>query len=520
MLTPDEVVDVTRDLWKRHRDELPRHDRVHEYVQGKRGRPEVPEGAGDELEDIARLSVKNVLSLVRDAFAQGLAVTGFRSPNETENGPVWGLWQSARLDARQAEPMRGAITYGASYGVVTDTVRFRSPRQMIAVYADPHVDLWPVYALETWVDDSEAQARRLGILYDGTHQYPINLGTIARIQYGQAERDDESYSRQTQVTPEYDPEDAEPHGNDGCPVVRFVNARDAERLVVGEIEPLIEQQRAINAVNFDRLVVSRFGAFPQRYAIGWAPSSSDELARVSMNRLLAFEDTKNDVAVGAFPAASVEPYNSILDEMLRHVAMTAQIPPLALTGDIENIAAEAAAMIEAPYQRKLAAKRESFGESWEQMLRLMAQRDGLDLAEDAEVVWRDSESRSFGAVVDGITKLASANPALLEVLLDDVPGWTQQQADAARAAIRRANGSGALAALREAAQASAGAPTAAVQDATDIKAKADALGALVRAGVEPMDAARRVGLEGIEFTGAVPVSLRQPESEARSLEEK
>jgi hypothetical protein len=407
VLTPDEVVDVTRDLWKRHRDEVAQHDRVYDYVRGKRGRPEVPEGAGDELEDIARLAVKNVLSLVRDAFSQGLAVTGYRSPTETDNADVWRLWQANRLDARQGEPMRAAITYGASYGVVTDTVRFRSPRQMIAVYADPHVDLWPVYALETWVDDSEKRPRRFGILYDGTHEYPLDLGGLTRVRAGTA-ADDDRFSRAANVTPVYEDGTATEHGNDGCPVVRFVNARDAERLVVGEIEPLIEQQRAINTVNFDRLVVSRYGAFPQRYAIGWAPSSKDDLVRVSMSRLMAFEDNKNDVAVGAFPAASVEPYNSILKEQLLHVAMTAQIPPLTLTGDIENIAAEAAAMVEAPYQRKLAAKRESFGESWEQMLQLMARREGIEVDESAEVVWRDSESRAFGAVVDGITKLLTS----------------------------------------------------------------------------------------------------------------
>jgi hypothetical protein len=452
VLTPDEVVDVTRDLWKRHRDEVAQHDRVYDYVRGKRGRPEVPEGAGDELEDIARLAVKNVLSLVRDAFAQGLAVTGYRSPTETDNAEVWRLWQANRLDARQGEPMRAAITYGSAYGIVTDTVRFRSPRQMIAVYADPHVDLWPVYALETWVDDSEKRPRRLGILYDGTHEYPLDLGGLTRVRAG-GEQDDDRFSRAANVTPVYEPGDETPHGNDGCPVVRFVNARDAERLVVGEIEPLIEQQRAINTVNFDRLVVSRFGAFPQRYAIGWAAADSNEVVRASMARLLAFED--DNVKVGAFPSASVEPYNSILKEQLLHVAMTAQIPPLTLTGDIENIAAEAAAMVEAPYQRKLAAKRESFGESWEQMLQLMARRGDIEVDESAEVIWRDSESRAFGAVVDGITKLA-ASGVPIEVLVDDIPGWTQQQADGARSAIRRAQGSGVLEALRQAASGSAG----------------------------------------------------------------
>lgn len=510
MLTPDEVTDVTRDLWKRHRDELVGHDRVYDYVRGKRGRPEVPDGAGDELEDIAKLAVKNVLSLVRDAFSQGLAVTGYRSADETDNAAVWAEWQRHRLDARQSEPMRAAVTYGSAYGVVSnDTVRFRSPRQMIAVYADPHVDLWPVYALETWVDDSEKRPRRFGVLYDGTHEYPLDLGFIQR---ARATDDEDRFSRAANVTPIFDDEwEASPHGFDDCPVVRFVNARDGERLVVGEIEPLIEQQRAINVVNFDRLVVSRFGAFPQRYAIGWAPTSSTELAKVSMNRLLAFEDGKDTVQVGAFPAASVEPYNSILAEMIRHVAMTAQIPPLTLTGDIENIAAEAAAMIEAPYQRKLADKRESFGESWEQLLGLMAQSADVEVDDSAEVVWRDSESRSYGAVVDGITKLAAMNPELMQVLVDDIPGWTQQQADAARAILRRSSGGGVLAALRDAAPAP--------EDSAAIKAKADAMGVLIRAGVDPKEAADQVGFAGMKFTGAVPTSLRLPSSDAAGLEE-
>lgn len=57
-------------------------------------------------------------------------------------------------------------------------------------------------------------------------------------------------------------------------------------------------------------------------------------------------------------------------------------------------------------------------------------------------------------------------------------------------------------------------------ESADLKGRADALGILVRAGVDPDDAAVRVGLPGVKFTGAVPVSLRQPETDARGLEEK
>lgn len=44
------------------------------------------------------------------------------------------------------------------------------------------------------------------------------------------------------------------------------------------------------------------------------------------------------------------------------------------------------------------------------------------------------------------------------------------------------------------------------------------MGVLIRSGVEPTDAAAQVGLGGVAFTGAVPVSLRLPESDASQVE--
>lgn len=64
-------------------------------------------------------------------------------------------------------------------------------------------------------------------------------------------------------------------------------------------------------------------------------------------------------------------------------------------------------------------------------------------------------------------------------------------------------------------------PERAIGDsAGDLKAKFEALGIAVRAGVAPESALERLGLTGIRLTGAVPVSLRLPDSEASVLEEK
>ena len=62
--------------------------------------------------------------------------------------------------------------------------------------------------------------------------------------------------------------------------------------------------------------------------------------------------------------------------------------------------------------------------------------------------------------------------------------------------------------------------TASGDDPTALKAKFDALGTAIRAGVDPADAAARLGLAGIKFTGATPVALRLPKDDADQLEER
>lgn len=57
-------------------------------------------------------------------------------------------------------------------------------------------------------------------------------------------------------------------------------------------------------------------------------------------------------------------------------------------------------------------------------------------------------------------------------------------------------------------------------DPSELKTKFDALGTAIRAGVAPESAAQVVGLDGIKFTGAVPVALRLPETQSADLEEK
>ena len=143
--------------------------------------------------------------------------------------------------------------------------------------------------------------------------------------------------------------------------------------------------------------------------------------------------------------------------MSEFIAMAAQISPSQVNGRIANVSAEALAAAEANQQRKLAAMRESLGEAAEQLLRLAVEMDGDTATEpddEAEVVWRDTEARTFGTTVDGVTKLASVGVPIQQLLFL-VPGMTQQKVDAIEQALRGGAVSDLVSSLRASAQAAA-----------------------------------------------------------------
>lgn len=426
-LDEEQLRALIANTWRLYLEERAWLDRIYEYLKGLRGAPEVPEGTGDEVKDLAKLSVFNVLSGIRDTWTRNLSVVGYRRSTAVENDPAWDAWQRNRMDARQKEVHKPAVSYGAAYVKVLKDEDGRpvwlprSPRQLLAVYRDPSVDLWPQFTLETWIDKTDAKPRRLGAVMDDEWVYPFDLGDTPVLD------PDPDHSKPFSVR-----EFGSPYEHDGtfegepvCPVVRFVNDRDADDRIIGEIGPLILDQQAINSVNFDRLIVSRFGAFPQKVISGWSGTPSEVLA-ASAKRVWTFDEP--DVKAMSLPAASIAGYTELLESMKAAVYEKAGLSPTK-NGQLINLSAEALAMANQDQNEKLIDKRESFGESWEQVLRLDAEMDGdPETAVDsgAEVVWRDTEPRSFAQVVDGVTKLATAGVPI-ESMLSMIPGMTQQQ---------------------------------------------------------------------------------------------
>lgn len=141
-------------------------------------------------------------------------------------------------------------------------------------------------------------------------------------------------------------------------------------------------------------------------------------------------------------------------------------------------------------------------------------RDGLTEApSELEAIgsrWANPALPSVVSASDAMVKQIAAIPRLAEsdVALEEL-GYSEEQILRLRADWRRKDDEDTMATLmagRGVAQA------ASSESPAEVKARADAMGVFIRAGVKPDDAARLAGVAGVSFTGMVPVALRSPET--------
>jgi len=266
----------------------------------------------------------------------------------------------------------------------------------------------------------------------------------------------------------------------------------------------------MDITTFGLLVAQHYQAFRQRYIIGWTSDDENEKQRAAASRMLTFDDP--DIKIGEFGQVDLSGYLDSRESTVKFMGIVSQTPPHSLLGEMANLAAEALAAAEAGQRRKIGERETGQGESFEQYLNLAGRMAGLEVDDSAQVRWRDTEARSLAQVVDALGKMATMLGIPPQELWERVPGVSQQDVERWKAT---AAGGDSLAGLTDMLDRQMGSV-----DPSEAKAKADALGVLIRAGVSPESAAAQVGLAGLDFTGAVPVSLRLPEGEAAGIEDR
>jgi hypothetical protein len=288
-------------------------------------------------------------------------------------------------------------------------------------------------------------------------------------------------------------------------------------------------------------VSAEFYNAPQRYALG-----ADEEAfkakdgtvapawQVLLGRMLTLSrDEEGELpTVGQFAQQSMVPNLDQMRSLAQQLAMELSLPVGSL-GIVQDNPSSAEA-IKAAWEELGTEiehwQRTALSPAWESIVRM-----ALSIVDDSPAAmatyrtirarWGAWSTPSEVSRAQASAARVQANPRLAGTDVElEKQGFTDDEIRRIKAQWAREASRSSLAALTASA-AGRSAPAAEPQEssvATDAaaqKAQFDALGVAIRAGVDPDDAARRLGLDGIQFTGAVPVSLRLPESEAAELEE-
>ena len=444
-LTMEEAPDTAGRLLVLREGEQHRLKKVAAYMQGRQDSVYVPKGARQEYRWLIKRAKVNILPLVVTVVAQSLFVDGYRPERGDQNAAAWRHWQANRMDGRQHGLHRATLKYGIAYNLVLPgkladqrmpVITPKSPRRLTAFYADPVDDEWPLYAVEVKTENRpDGQKRQVIYLYDEQSRFRLvgDGKPGARLRLDDA---DDAVAE---------------HGLGVCPVVRYLNGDDldGDDCVTGEVEPLYDMQDQLNSTTFGRMMAEQFAAFRQRYVSGMSVEDEEGRPRApfaaAVDRLWVAEDS--DTKFGEFDQTDLGGYLKSAEETIRHIATVSQTPPHNLLGQMANMSAEALNAARDGLNSKVAERKSTLGESHEQTLRLSAlaagdQEGWNDTA--AQIVWRDTESRSLAQTVDALGKLVQMLGVPPEVLWERIPNVTQQDVERWKAAAEQGDALGQL----------------------------------------------------------------------------
>jgi hypothetical protein len=437
-LAPEEAGTlITKTLMPKFVAERDRLNRIDRWYRWEHDQPHRPRQATQEYRELVQRCETPWLGLVVTAAAQGLFVEGYRRAKDPDNAGGWAYWQANRMDGRQMGIHRAALAYGISYatalpgedpltGDPMPVIRGRSPRRMMAFYEDPAVDEWPEYALQV---DPLGASKWSVRLYDDLqiHKFTCDAGGGALEHL-----------------------DTVDHDVGICPVVRYSNMLDLEARADGEVEPFIAVAARIDQTVFDRLVVQRFASWKVRTISGMtkpddAAENDQTRQRLKVEDILIAEDA--DTKFGVLPETALTGFIEARDADVHDLAAVTQTPPHYLLSKMANLSAEALAAAEAGLTRKVDERKHGFGESHEQLIRLACWVMGDDAGArdvEAQVRWKDMQSRSLAQAADALGKLAQMLGVPLQMLWEQIPGWTDQDVERAVDLVAKNGGMNAL----------------------------------------------------------------------------
>lgn len=424
-----------------------RHDQsdyqvCYDYLDGEQTLPYAPRNTTEQIRDLQRRSIANMMPLLVNLPSQMSFVDDYRRRTSGKLGssnrqavsgtnPEWDLWQKNRMDGRQAIIYRALLTYGQAFVAVNnidpEDIRFDilPTRHTVAYFRDPINDIRPSHVLTIMSYPRDEKTPGLAVLWDDKYRYELTYAS-----------DQKFYLKGKPFE----------HKLKKCPVVRYTCFIDDEGRTMGVVKPAIPLQDRLNQATFSTNVTADFGAFKIRTAAGLMPSFKkdengeillDEFGEpipepieVSQAQMLISDDPATKF--GQLDETPLDGYLRQEEQAQRNFTMISQFPPLASISNLANLSAEAWAAAEAQFIRWIDSLHISLGESHEELMRTgalaLGDMEGAN-SYGGEVRWRDMSTKAMGVTMDGLGKAAQMLEAPKKGLWPLIPGVTKGMLD-------------------------------------------------------------------------------------------
>lgn len=403
-----ETLEQQRDrLLKRLDDRVAPIGALHRYYDGDHALPPLPEKANDDVKRLREACTLNLCQLVVDAVIERLAVQGFQFGTEGADGTdVWReVWQANRLDADSDLVHVEALIARRAFVLVWPT-------------DDGGVSITPESPAEVLVDyDPDNRRRRVAaikrfVTKDGTRE----SSDVTLWLPGEVHRWRRPSKGSTWELLEDESGGAPAELGGEIPVVEFLASPDLRGNPHSELDRgVIDVQDRINKTVFDRLVMTEFQAFPQRWAVG-IEVEVDEAGRpkqpfeIGPDKIAVNEDP--GVKFGQWDAAELKPLLEAIESDIHAMAAMTKTPVYYLAQAFSNVSADAIRAAEAGLVKKVERHQRHFGEAWEEVIRLALRLRGDARAADvaSTVEWANPETRTAAEDADQAVKMLSVLP--------------------------------------------------------------------------------------------------------------
>jgi hypothetical protein len=435
---------LAQGLWELQ-EKSSKWDRRQKYFEGEQDLPFAPEGVNQEYMELRKQAIANWLSLVATAPIQRVRAIGFRTGRDkAADDAALTRWQFNKMDSRQRAIYTEMTVHDGGIASVWPNVEDRAnPLIRPECSRNIHLERDP---LDPWTIDWSVKrflvrkpnafgAGPTGLVMPDGTPIPSSAMKSVAIVY-----DDKSWMRfegQGDAAGwgsyEFVKEGTHPlQQNPFVPYDLHPNTRGRSKSAMAQLMPA---QDAINTIRFNTLLAMQFSAYRQRVFTGFDPVLRDENGdpvwqkdadgdprldangqkipvvitpgRFGVDRAIVFPGT--DTKVFDLDESNLQNYISVLGEFISELFAIGQVPPQYLLTKMANLSGDALAGAESTLQALIDDVETAAGESNEQVMRMTNLAAG-EAAPDvgSEVIWADTESRSFAQVVDGITKLATS----------------------------------------------------------------------------------------------------------------